>query len=73
MRPSPLTRREFLRLAGLGLGATALAACGSPAPQSGAQPAATPGAVISDELHASDVTLLSATGRPQLVEFFAFW
>lgn len=69
MRHSPLTRREFLRLAGLTLGATALAACGSPAPQSGAQPTA----VISAELHTSDVALLSATGRPQLVEFFAFW
>ena len=72
MKPSPLTRREFLCLAGLGLGATELAACGSSAPQSGAQPAATP-AAISTELHASDVALLSATGRPQLVEFFAFW
>lgn len=28
---------------------------------------------ISTELRASDVALLSATGRPQLVEFFAFW
>ncbi len=28
---------------------------------------------ISAELRASDVALLSATGRPQLVEFFAFW
>ena len=77
MRPSPLTRREFLRLAGLGLGATALAACASPAPLGGAQPTAAPtaapAAAISAELRASDVALLSATGRPQLVEFFAFW
>jgi hypothetical protein len=73
MRQSPLTRREFLRLAGLGLGATALAACAGPAPSSGAQPTAAPAAIVSAELRASDVALLSATGRPQLVEFFAFW
>lgn len=72
MKPSPLTRREFLGLAGLGLGATALAACASPVLPGSAQPSTTL-AVISTELHASDVALLSATGRPQLLEFFAFW
>jgi hypothetical protein len=67
-----LTRRDFLRLSGVGLSATVLAACSSPA-QPGGAPAATSGVVISNELHASDRALLSASGRPQLVEFFAFW
>jgi hypothetical protein len=47
-----------------------LAACASATPAADA-PAGN--AVVSDDFRPSDVTLLGATGRPQLVEFFAFW
>ncbi len=73
MKPSPLTRRAFLRLSGLGLGAAALAACASPAPLGGAQPATSSATPVPDDFHPSDVALLGATGKPQLVEFFAYW
>ncbi len=47
-----------------------LAACASATPATNA-PASD--AVVSDDFHPSDVALLGATGRPQLVEFFAYW
>jgi hypothetical protein len=47
-----------------------LAACASVTPAADA-PAGE--AVVSDDFHPSNSALLGATGRPQLVEFFAFW
>lgn len=47
-----------------------LAACANATPAANA-PA--PNAVVSDDFHPSNIALLGATGRPQLVEFFAFW
>ncbi|HLE30524.1 MAG TPA: hypothetical protein VI793_20540 [Anaerolineales bacterium] len=47
-----------------------LMACASATP---AADTSTGNAVVSDDFHPSDVALLGATGRPQLVEFFAFW
>lgn len=52
--------------------ALALAACASVSPATDA-PAGDAAVATSDEFHPSDVALLGATGRPQLVEFFAFW
>jgi len=47
-----------------------LAACASATPAT-ETPAGN--AVVPDDFHPSDVALLGSTGRPQLVEFFAFW
>ena len=69
MPPSHLTRRDFLRLRTMGLGAVALAACArSPAsPATASQP-------LSDYFRPTDPTTVKlAAGLPQLVEFFAYW
>jgi uncharacterized protein YcfL len=47
-----------------------LVACASATPATNAPVSS---AVVSDDFHPSDVALLGVTGRPQLVEFFAFW
>jgi len=49
-----------------------LAACLTATPIANA-PAASTGVAISSDFHPSDAALLGATGRPQVVEFFAYW
>lgn len=55
---------------GFMVAALLLAACTSAGPDAGSSAAT---AVVSEDFHPSDVALLGATGRPQLVEFFAYW
>lgn len=49
-----------------------LAACSTATPITSA-PGENTSAVVSNDFHPSDVARLGTTGRPQLVEFFAYW
>ncbi len=81
--PHSLSRRTFLRLSGLGLGSAILAACAPPVPEPGTDapeqaavtlPPAPATATAVRPFAATDPgSVQLAAGRPQLVEFFAFW
>ncbi len=57
------------RLALLTLAALVLAACTAPAATSSATATPEPGAYVASD----PAAFTAAAGRPQLVEFFAFW
>jgi hypothetical protein len=69
-----LTRRQFLQGAALASGAALLAAC-RPSPTSSSTVAPTPQPTPTyDPFRVTDpATVALAAGRPQLVEFFAYW
>ncbi len=72
MKHLPLTRREFLRLGGLALGAAVLAACGT-RPPAISDPPIEPSPTYDPYRPADPANVALAAGRPQLIEFFAFW
>lgn len=69
-----LTRRQFLQGVALAGGATFLAACRpSPIPPSTVAPTPEPTPTYDPFRVTDPATVVLAAGKPQLVEFFAYW